>query len=361
MSLITCCPACQTMFKVSGEDLRVSDGWVRCGKCNGVFDASAHLQAIPAVQEESVAAPTGWEPEAELPQSAAPTAVMPSVPLPPKPASIQSATFPVAERPSLFRAATTGDQMAYGASPNSAEADVGAMEADAPAANRVECSPATLRREDRSARPSFTDGPISFSDKAAPARSLWRFVFWLLALTVLAAVLLGWARHERQALVQRNPALLPAMDGLCRLSACEVQAPRLLNGVVIEDASMQELSTSEYKITLVLKNAGPGPIEPPSLKVTLTGLQGEVLASHIASPSEFAVGVTRMVPDMPLSVAFNVSVAPATTAIPAPAPASVPTSAPTAMPAEQAASSAEAVQAPAAPPVSGYRVIAFYP
>src|SRR5687768_16046790 len=44
MSLITRCPACGTMFKVVPDQLRISEGWVRCGHCAGVFDATAHLQ-----------------------------------------------------------------------------------------------------------------------------------------------------------------------------------------------------------------------------------------------------------------------------------------------------------------------------
>ena len=45
MSLITRCPACATMFKVVPDQLRVSDGWVRCGQCNEVFDANVHLES----------------------------------------------------------------------------------------------------------------------------------------------------------------------------------------------------------------------------------------------------------------------------------------------------------------------------
>ena len=45
MSLITRCPACGTMFKVVADQLRIAQGWVRCGHCAEVFDASAQLQA----------------------------------------------------------------------------------------------------------------------------------------------------------------------------------------------------------------------------------------------------------------------------------------------------------------------------
>jgi len=45
MSLITRCPACGTMFKIVPDQLRISEGWVRCGHCTDIFDASRHLQS----------------------------------------------------------------------------------------------------------------------------------------------------------------------------------------------------------------------------------------------------------------------------------------------------------------------------
>ncbi|MBJ2158675.1 zinc-ribbon and DUF3426 domain-containing protein [Variovorax sp. IB41] len=43
MSLVTRCPACTTTFKVVRDQLRISDGWVRCGRCSHVFDATLDL------------------------------------------------------------------------------------------------------------------------------------------------------------------------------------------------------------------------------------------------------------------------------------------------------------------------------
>ena len=40
MSLATRCPSCGTVFRVVQDQLRVSEGWVRCGRCNGVFNAA---------------------------------------------------------------------------------------------------------------------------------------------------------------------------------------------------------------------------------------------------------------------------------------------------------------------------------
>jgi predicted Zn finger-like uncharacterized protein len=68
MSLITSCPACGTMFRVVADQLKISEGWVRCGHCSEVFDASKHLS------DESVLV------EPELAQQATRPADMPTRP-----------------------------------------------------------------------------------------------------------------------------------------------------------------------------------------------------------------------------------------------------------------------------------------
>ncbi|ARU05928.1 hypothetical protein CCO03_15740 [Comamonas serinivorans] len=44
MSRITRCPSCETLFKVVPDQLRLSQGWVRCGSCGTVFDAGEQMQ-----------------------------------------------------------------------------------------------------------------------------------------------------------------------------------------------------------------------------------------------------------------------------------------------------------------------------
>ncbi|MCK6425121.1 MAG: zinc-ribbon domain-containing protein [Burkholderiaceae bacterium] len=39
MSLATSCPSCGTVFKVVEDQLKISEGWVRCGHCHDVFNA----------------------------------------------------------------------------------------------------------------------------------------------------------------------------------------------------------------------------------------------------------------------------------------------------------------------------------
>ena len=39
MSLATSCPSCGTVFRVHQDQLKTSEGWVRCGQCQEVFNA----------------------------------------------------------------------------------------------------------------------------------------------------------------------------------------------------------------------------------------------------------------------------------------------------------------------------------
>ncbi len=52
MSLATRCPACGTIFRVVQDQLKVSEGWVRCGQCHEVFhgiEALFDLDSDPAI------------------------------------------------------------------------------------------------------------------------------------------------------------------------------------------------------------------------------------------------------------------------------------------------------------------------
>jgi predicted Zn finger-like uncharacterized protein len=73
MSLVTRCPACDTTFKVVRDQLRISDGWVRCGRCSQVFDATVDLQEAPqAPSMPAVAAPESAPDAGEPPPQAEP-------------------------------------------------------------------------------------------------------------------------------------------------------------------------------------------------------------------------------------------------------------------------------------------------
>lgn len=87
MVLITRCPACATAFRVDETQLRLRQGWVRCGVCNEVFDARSDLSEqsettlLAPSTDASAEAVTGSDDATELPrQASAPLDALP-VPL----------------------------------------------------------------------------------------------------------------------------------------------------------------------------------------------------------------------------------------------------------------------------------------
>lgn len=94
MSLATRCPACGTVFRVVQDQLRVSQGWVRCGRCSEAFNALESMIDLtaPRTAAEPAAglvrqAPAAAEPEVPPAPAAATTAPPPEEPAPqPEPA-----------------------------------------------------------------------------------------------------------------------------------------------------------------------------------------------------------------------------------------------------------------------------------
>lgn len=84
MSLATRCTHCGTIFKVVQDQLKVSEGWVRCGRCNEVFNA---LPTLFDLERE----PPPQRPGAPQQEEARPTE---SMTLPPEPAGEADSEWP---------------------------------------------------------------------------------------------------------------------------------------------------------------------------------------------------------------------------------------------------------------------------
>lgn len=198
------------MFRVVPDQLRISEGWVRCGHCTEVFDAALHLQpqavlaepaplpapepapladplphSVPeaaeapaAVPSDPLPAPTAgpFAPAAHVPfenaappsgsiPSSAPAALPPAYDFLPSPVSPLSFTpsFPAPEFESVSPTALAPSSFAWGASPTSEVAP----EALAVDAGTVERAMADLRQGDIS--PQFA-GPLQDEVIAPPIR-----------------------------------------------------------------------------------------------------------------------------------------------------------------------------------------------
>jgi predicted Zn finger-like uncharacterized protein len=105
MSLATRCPACGTIFRVVQDQLKVSEGWVRCGQCHEVFhgiEALFDLDSDPAIAARRAAGrgPVAAPPTRVFAEQRA-NAPIPSAPplpdvAPPAPATIPAGPAPAA-------------------------------------------------------------------------------------------------------------------------------------------------------------------------------------------------------------------------------------------------------------------------
>ena len=296
MSLITRCPACGTMFKVVPDQLRISEGWVRCGKCTEVFDASQRLEGSDA----------GMAPSQELAVPPAP-AVQPSAP------AQASGAAQATEPARLATSETEGFS-------SSLHTDIGDHDLpelldsvhfddeahalvehplDRPfELKRADAGEVTGRRQDMPRRvqpepkpePEDETEDLSFvrqarSDTArlGPATR----VLFLLVLIVLALLLAGQlVIHDRDRLAASDPALARLVANLCVPLSCKAQVPRQIDAIVIDSSSFNRLRGEAYRLNVTLKNQALIEVALPALELTLTDGQDQALVRRVFMPSE---------------------------------------------------------------------------
>ena len=307
MSLITRCPSCGTMFKVVPDQLRISQGWVRCGHCAEVFDASAHLQdrepaavptppaTTPAAAQTNAAAAIASLAQARLlektkqqalEQALAEEAARAVAEVPEPPESEGSADAPLYPPFSLLRA--------------DAEAEA-AVEAPArPAAPEPvpasRSTPAPRGKEKEAKAPAKAASATEQLDDVSFVRHARRKAFWrrpavraflLLAAFALAALLVGqYAVHDRDRLAARMPALRPVLDALCGPLQCAVGPPRQIESIVIDSSSFNKLRGDAYRLSFTLKNQSAVPVAMPAMELTLTDSQDQPVVRRVLVPAD---------------------------------------------------------------------------
>lgn len=355
MSQITRCPFCSTAFKVVADQLRISDGWVRCGQCKEVFDASEHLLPAeppapllpgllvgdaPAPQPPPAPAPRPpdeWlpsisvllereappqEPEGDEPPGAQWDDGPEESPAPP-PQELQAEP-----EETLEAAPETAQEAASG------EADDGGTEPPAesePSTPDPDPAPPAEIAADEDGEPDDAPAPEPGFITAARRDAYWRRPAVRAALAgagcVLAAVLgLQAAVQERDVIAARFPAARAPLQALCEPLGCVLQAPRRIAAVVIDSSSFVKArgDASGYRLQVSIKNTSALTIAMPALELTLTDAQEQTVLRRVLPPQELAAP-----PELAAGAVW---------------------------------SGAVSVQlAGAADPVAGYRLLAFYP
>lgn len=326
------------MFKVVPDQLRISDGWVRCGQCDEVFDANSNLHSEPLA-----GAPETTEPVVESPQAEPDWAASlrfasdeyhdPS-PAPladhsaPAPASTpaQEVAVPDLELPSgqfgehVDTPQTLSDLDDFLAQSPKALAQSPGFDEHLPALDALE----NQSLGDLSGpAPRYTQKVASITEDVEPKQpsfmrkqrgsSGWhtrgvRMVLVLLALALGLALAAQVALQERDRWAAYEPATVPALEALCDVMACTLRPLQNIDAVVIDSSSFTKVRSDVYRLNVALKNNGPVPLAPPALELTLTDMQDQALVRRVLSPQEMGFNATTFAPGAEFSAVLPIAV-----------------------------------------------------
>jgi predicted Zn finger-like uncharacterized protein len=327
MSLITRCPACSTLFKVVADQLKLSQGWVRCGQCSEVFDAQAHMasgtsgQSAPApLQADSVATTQADSPatfQIQMLDEEVDSAIDPVAAnsVPPAPYSdfsdsnwINTVNPPAP--PSKTNFADSGAPSSFSPNPGAEElAAVGAS--PLPSNSRASSRPSLLPAGTGSAKSDITDHtadpveePPSFVRQAQRAqrwRSPWvRGLLLLVSVALLAALGAQIALQERDRIAALEPRARPWLKELCTIAGCTVGPLKQIEAVVVDASSFNKLRTEGkyelYKLALNLKNTSAVSVAVPHIELSLNDAQDQPVLRRVLSPADLGAAQLVLAP-----------------------------------------------------------------
>lgn len=358
MSYTTRCPACGTTFRVVPDQLKISDGWVRCGHCADVFDATLYLEAwVPPAPDQVVMqdAPVDAPPPVEVPEAgvAAPPAPVhdevgdagpdleADAPLPEEPGAaeftpsvsspdvdvdlpLQEPVGPVAETAEDFRAELARFAAQAGQVPAAGEGVEAGESGPTPEPGpRVELPLQAFTEPEADPEPLqalYAEREPVPAEEAEPSfvRQARRQAFWrspgvraalvTLGLLLSALLALQWMVHDRDRLAALHPGLAPWLEQVCEPLGCRIAAPRRIESVVIDSSTLVRRLGSFYAFDVVLKNTSDMAIAVPALELSLTDTRDQVIARRVFLPAELPGAPARMPARDSVSLSLRLSI-----------------------------------------------------
>jgi predicted Zn finger-like uncharacterized protein len=287
MSLITRCPACGTMFKVVADQLRISEGWVRCGHCSEIFDAAADLRdeselELPDVMRESPPLPHP-NVDSSLPDESV-SSGYPSVhsEVGEEVVAGQPDAIEIEEQVEVMHAHPLDEPFALRRADTTDVEQAGPHGFSRPAPLEPEPELHDLSFVRQARRREFYGQP--------GVRVLLVLVAMLLAAMLAAQVV--WQDRDRFA--ASYPELRPILARMCDASGCRIGPPRHIEAVAIETSSFNKLRGDTYRLNVTLKNLAAMPVAMPAVELTLTDAQDQPVVRRVLQSGELAPGVASL-------------------------------------------------------------------
>ena len=271
MNYITSCPACETQFLLSTEQLKAHRGKVQCGNCEQIFNAKNRLTEV----SDDIHSAAEYQASIE--------------------AHDHDSTLAVDEKP-----ISEVLNVALGAVPSLNDLDD--LEADKKASNayiakaNIESQPdiiavydvdqinVPIYIDDLSTNPNF--------DKPKTKVNYWLVLFGLI-LAILAA--LQSIYYMRTSLAADYPQFKPYLVQACVQLQCAIELPKNLNFFALDDSDMQEDFEHKdvIKFSSLLINNAPYAQTYPNIELTLTDTADQPVLRRLIKPSEYLASSTN--------------------------------------------------------------------
>lgn len=236
MRFITHCPACQTQFFATEEQLNQHSGKVRCGQCMHVFDARAQMLDVAedSNSNENVNTP-------------------------------EVATNNV----------------------------IGTTE---PAKTKSKTPKSKKNTDAEPQQPAYFDD-ISGKSKLKRQLLTHKFKPWLWGLAAMIALLIAATQSVyflRNEIAIYYPQFKPALVNACQVLNCKIVLPKQIEFIVIDDSDMQEDAerTGLIYFSTTLINTGSHTVAFPDLELTLTDTQENPVLRRLFKPTEYLITQT---------------------------------------------------------------------
>ena len=273
MNYITSCPACDTQFLLTKEQLKAYKGKVQCGNCEHIFNAKNRLTEVPddihsAAEYKVSLEEHGKESHIEVTQitdekpiDEVLNSVLEGVP------SLQDlAAWPAADTTQTSSQNTYFDESTINITPEIIEA------------YETEPIHAPIVIEDLTADVRFSKPKVKIN-------------YWLLFFSLLLILLAGLQSiyAMRIQIAAEYPQFKPLLQQACANLQCEIPLPKNLDLLTIDDSDMQEDENHENVIkfsSLLINNANYAQ-SYPDIELTLTATDDQPVLRKLIKPTEY--------------------------------------------------------------------------
>lgn len=293
MSFATRCTSCGTIFRVVPDQLKVSEGWVRCGRCHAVFDAEQGLFDL----EHDV--PPEWV------EPAAPGPEQPDTSnLKPPPPDRQAREPSPQDSSGSFATGLPGVSVLDGELVHPGDGEDAHTDGD--------------RSDDAVLEPMADTAEAPGFVLQADRAQWWQRTPVRLALGVLALLsLLGLAaqatHHFRDQIAAQWPVTQPWLKRYCAAAQCSIEPLHRIESVSIENSALSSADRADapgaLQLVVTLQNRGTLPVVMPALDLSLTDTNGELVSRRTLLPVDFEGAQPLLKPGIETPLRLSLEVA----------------------------------------------------